>query len=97
MCAKVLSPSGFHRQPLQLVPESLMIDEPLPSLEEFGEVLEAVVGTSVSILGEDHIRISTPHVVEDEEIHSLREFIANSLYLPVTIFRERNYLEIMAI
>lgn len=68
-----------------------------PNLCEFGEYLEDLIGTQISVLGEDHIRIPTPQTLDDKEIHHLRALIANSLHLPVTIFREKKFIEIIGI
>ena len=97
MCAKVISQNEFPHPLLETATESLTTDDAIPTLEELGEVLGKVMQSPVSVLGEDHIRISTPELVDEEEILSLREYIANSLFLPVNIFRERNYIEITAI
>jgi len=83
-------------QPLEMI-EPLASGDPTLTLGKFGTVLGDLVGTQVSVLADDHIRISTPSVVDDKEIRSLKEFITNSLYLPVTIFRERSYIEITSI
>jgi hypothetical protein len=97
MCAKAISTKGFYMHPLETVSDSLTGNTPLPTLEEFGEALGDAIDAPVTSLGEDHIRISTPTSVDDDEIQSLREFIANSLCVPVTIFREKTYIEITAI
>lgn len=97
MCANAISTNGSHMQSLELETGSLVSDTELTTLGEFGKVLASLIETPVTTLGHDHIRVTTPHIVDDKEIQNLREFIANSLYLPVTIFRERNYIEVMAI
>lgn len=83
-------------QPLEMIDPGTSDDQFL-TLGKFGTVLGDLVGTQVSVLGEDHIRISTPSVIDDKEIRRLKEFITDSLYLPVTIFRENSYIEITSI
>lgn len=97
MCAKAISHNEVYRPKLYTVAEPLTSDDPISTLGEFGTALGELTGTSVSVLTEGHIRIPTPEVIDEEEIRSLREFISNSLYLPVNIFREEKYIEIMAI
>jgi hypothetical protein len=97
MCAKAISQHELHGPLLETTLESSMTEEATSNLGTLGKTLSEVLDTPVSILGEDHIRIATSRVVGDDEIRSLRELIANSLYLPVNIFRERKYLEIVAI
>ena len=97
MCAKVISPPWFHNQTLQAATDPLVTNDSVPSLEAFGTVLGEVTGTEIVVLGEDHIRIPTPEIIDDEEILSIRKTILDSLHLPVTIFRESSYVEIMAI
>jgi len=97
MCAKAILHDGFHIQSTETPTEPLVADVQIPNLGEFGELLAAFTGTQVSVLGEDHIRIPTPQVLDNSQIHSIRTFIANSLHLPVTIFREKTFIEIVAI
>ena len=97
MCAKVILPIRFHNQALQAATEPLVNEDSIPTLETFGMALGEVTGTEIVVLGEDHIRIPTPEIIDDEEILSIRKTITDSLKLPVTIFREPSYIEIMAI
>lgn len=86
-----------HTQTIEIPSESLDSNFPITTLCEFGVMLATITGTQALVLGEDYIRIPTPQTLDDNEIHSLRAFIVNSLHLPVTIFREKKFIEIMAI
>lgn len=97
MSTKTILHDGIHTQKIESPTESLESNLPISNLGEFGEMLATNTGTQALVLGEDHIRIPTPQTLDDNEIHSLRAFIVNSLHLPVTIFREKKFIEIMAI
>lgn len=97
MCAKAISQSMIHSPTIEVSTEPLVTEDHISTLGEFSEVLTSFTGAPVSVLGEDHIRIPTPQIVDADEIHALRQLIANALKLPVTILRERNYIEVMAI
>ncbi|MFX0195708.1 MAG: hypothetical protein ACFFCW_06260 [Candidatus Hodarchaeota archaeon] len=97
MSTKTILYDGIHTQKIESPTVFLESNLPISNLSEFGEIFATITGTQILVLGEEHIRIPTPQTLGDNEIHRLRALIINLLHLPVTIFREKKFIEIKGV
>ena len=77
--------------------EPLITDISKLNHDSFGEMISALTGTKVTMLSEKHVRVPTYKELDDSEINQLQTFIATSLLRPVTMFREKHFIEIKVI
>lgn len=97
MCAKATLQTVSHPLNPETFNEPLITDISKLNHDTFGEMISALTGTKVTVLSEKHVRVPTYKELDDSEINQLQTFIAISLLRPVTMFRERNYIEIKVI
>ncbi len=97
MCAKATLQPVSHPMSTETFNEPLITDKSKLNHDSFGEMISALTGTKVTVLSEKHVRVPTYKELDDSEINQLQTFIATSLLRPVTMFRERHFIEIKVI
>ena len=97
MCAKATLQPVPHPIHTETFNEPLITDISKLNHDSFGEMISALTGTKVTMLSEKHVRVPTYKELDDSEINQLQTFIAISLLRPVTMFREKHFIEIKVI
>ncbi len=97
MCAKATLQPVSHPMSTDTFNEPLITDISKLNHDSFGEMISALTGTKVTMLSEKHVRVPTYKELDDSEINQLQTFIATSLLRPVTMFREKHFIEIKVI
>ena len=97
MCAKATLQTVSHPLNTETFNVPLITDISKLNHDSFGEMISALTGTKVTVLSEKHVRVPTYKELDDSEINQLQTFIAIFLLRPVTMFRERHFIEIKVI